>query len=117
MKHQKSNALFRSVISSFCLMFSFYCSAEQSKTCVSLTQVVEEAQKNNGVVFPIEYEKVRIMVQIKLLPESVLPYANSVYAEDRAQPLFRIFTMKSGCADTQWMMPRDFLVLLGIRQA
>jgi hypothetical protein len=99
-------------------MLSFHCpAAEQKKTCTSLTQVVEDAQKNNGVVFPIEYEKVRMMVQIKLLPESILPYANSVYGEDRAQPLFRIFTMKSGCAHKQIMIPRDFLILLGIRQA
>jgi len=114
-----THTFIKSLISALCLTLSFYCSAaeEEKKTCFSLTQVVEESQKNNGVVFPIEYEKVRMMVQIKLLPASILSYANSIYAEDRGQPSFRIFTMKSGCAHQQIMIPRDFLILLGIRQA
>lgn len=82
--------------------------------CVSLVSIIEEAQQNHGVVAPVDREMLIKLVQLRVLPPEVLERMDSFYVEIREnQPLVRLFNTKNLCADRQWMIPRDFLMLLG----
>lgn len=85
--------------------------------CTKLVQIVETARVHGGIVFPLEREHIIKLTQAKILPPEVRGMTDEFYIEDRNKPLVRLFHMKDYCADLQWMMPRDFLALLGIRIA
>jgi len=84
--------------------------------CTKLVDVIGLAAQNNGFVFPLERENVVLLHYLRIIPFEVLNSDARFYVEDRNEPLVRLFTLKNGCADLQWMIPRDFLILIGVKR-
>lgn len=91
-------------------------SLKSHSECTKLIDVIGVAAQNNGYVFPLERENVVILHYLRVVPFEVLNSDARFYVEDRNEPLIRLFTTKKGCADLQWMIPRDFLILIGIKR-
>lgn len=84
--------------------------------CTKLVDVINLAAQNNGLVFPIDREHVIKLYHLRIIPFEVLNSDAHFYIEDRNQPLVRLFTTENGCTSLQWMIPRDFLPLIGIQR-
>lgn len=93
-------------------------STNSAADCVTLTEIIETAQQAHGFVAPVSREDVIKLTQLRVLPKKVLGIADHIYVEIlEGSPMVRLFSMKRGCADLQWMLPRDFLILLGWKTA
>lgn len=100
------------------LLFTLIIAAFPARSdCTKLVQIVETARIHGGIVFPLEREHVIKLTQAKILPPEARGMTDEFFVEDRNKPFVRVFHMKDYCADLQWMIPRDFLALLGIRLA
>lgn len=104
-----------SILLILALLFGSY-SPKTAAECTKLIDVIGEAAQNNGFVLPVEREHAIILYNLRIISFKVLNSDSRFYVEDRNQPLVRLFTTKNGCADLQWMIPRDFLVLMGIKR-
>lgn len=95
-------------------VFSFSLKAEE---CTSFIDVISGAMENNGMVHPIDRDHARVLYHIGIIPLELYNNTNiKFYVEDRNEPLVRLFTMKNECAGIQWMISRDFLILMGIQK-
>ena len=96
--------------------FLFFSSLSSHSECTKLIDVIGVAAQNNGLVFPLERENVVILHYLRIIPFEVINSPAKYYVEDRGREYVRVFTIKNGCADLQWMIPRDFLILIGIKR-
>jgi hypothetical protein len=92
-----------------------YISAATADECTKLIDVIGIAAQNNGLVMPIEREHAIFLHHLRIVPFEIINSDAKFYIEDRGEPMVRLFTMKNGCTGLQWMIPRDFLVLMGLR--
>lgn len=95
--------------------FTSYFGAATADECTKLIDVIGIAAQNNGLVMPLEREHAVFLYYLKIVPFEVINSDAKFYIEDRGEPMVRLFTMESGCAKLQWMIPRDFLALMGIK--
>jgi len=95
------------------LLTSF--SVDSRSECTQLIDVIGLAAQNNGIVFPIEREHAIFLHYLRIIPFEVINSNSRYYMEDRGEPMVRLFTMKNGCTELQWMIPRDFLALMGFK--
>lgn len=102
----------------FPLFFIVLCLFSQSShsECTKLIDVIGIAAQNNGIVMPLEREHAVFLHYLRIVPFEVVNSDAKFYIEDRSEPMVRLFTMKNGCADLQWMIPRDFLALMGFKR-
>lgn len=97
-----------------CLSFSSFAEDDE---CYTLVKIIELTQETDGIVYPLESYHVRVLSKIGFLPKDALNNSESFYVQDSGGPVFRVFNMKNGCADRQWMVPQEFLLLLGLIKA
>ena len=95
--------------------FTSYFGAANAAECTKLIDVIGIAAQNNGLVMPLEREHAVFLYYLKIVPFEVINSDAKFYIEDRGEPMVRLFTMENGCAKLQWMIPRDFLALMGLR--
>lgn len=96
-------------------VFLSYFSVATAAECTRLIDVIGIAAQNNGMVMPIEREHAIFLHYLRIIPFEVLNSNAKFYIEDRGEPMVRLFTMEDDCAKLQWMIPRDFLALMGLR--
>jgi len=87
-----------------------------AEECTKLIDVIGIAAQNNGIVFPLDREQAVILHYLRIIPFEIINSDAKYYIEDRGEPLVKLFTMRNGCAGLQWMIPKDFLLLIGIRR-
>lgn len=96
-------------------VFFLFFSVNSHSECTKLIDVIGIAAQNNGIVFPLEREHAVFLHYLRVVPFEVLNSQAKFYIEDRGEPMVRLFTTEKGCAALQWMIPRDFLPLMGIK--